>query len=296
MIEKEYYRLDELEKRFDLTFSDIKYLIEKSKIDLVFQLNKTKFIIGGWLKDKGFVGYASVYYSGFARVTQEKQRLLISEGKINCNYFLLLNKESMSAQNTSYPFETKTPNRFLYAWEADLIKYINWNVIPAKLFPEEREHSIRTLGKMFNGILNNFDSKQHKEEKSESEFMAKVPKVEFYSKGITIQLSDICITHGELEKAKHYLFGNKDGSASNTKLRPIDTMLINMLNEFPNDRPSKIWERLKEDLNNEPRKFDTDEIIDELGDDTLYWFDSSAEIQKMKKKSFYNLVSRLKNN
>ena len=33
MIEKEYYRADELEKRFDLSFSDVLYLVENSKSD-----------------------------------------------------------------------------------------------------------------------------------------------------------------------------------------------------------------------------------------------------------------------
>ena len=33
MIEKEYYRLDELDKRFDLPFSDVLCLVENSKSD-----------------------------------------------------------------------------------------------------------------------------------------------------------------------------------------------------------------------------------------------------------------------
>ena len=52
----------------------------------------------------------------------------------------------------------------------------------------------------------------------------------------------------------------------------------------------------KNDITNDPRSFDTDEIIDEIGEDTLYWYNSGAELQQMKKKSFYNLIKKLKIN
>jgi len=310
MIEKEYYRFDELEKRFDLSFSDLQYLIENSKINLAFYLEKNKFVMGGWLKGKGFIGYASVSYKGLVRITLDEQLLLLSKKKINCKIFSLINKGNIQSHNLNYPFETPTPHNFLYDWRPKLTEDIEWDSIPAKLYPKESEHVIRSLSNMFSET---FD-KATKKEGEESAFMAKIPQMQFYSEGINFTLEDICILHSDIvslglnkpsidtsiKGAKNVERTNQQtDKALNNPIksyhRPIDILLLNILEIFPQDKPATLWDKLKNDLNNEPRQFDIDETLDEVGEKELYWYDIEGEAQSLKKKSFYNLIRNLKN-
>jgi len=315
MIEKEYYRFDELEKRFNLTFSDLQYLVENSKIDLVFHIEQNKFIIGGWIQDKGFVGYSSSSYRGLVKITHNEQLELIAKNKINSKYFSLLNKESINNHNFDYPFETPTPHDFLFAWKPKVISEIKWDAIPAKLFPEEREHILRSIRDMFHETFDDLEIKTSTKPKSNSDFMAKIPQVQFYTGGINFTLNDICLLHSDLVKlgvckstettviedtkqAESSLLQTDNPPKNRIKSnhRLIDVLLLNMLEVFPKDKPAVTWDRLKNDLKNEPRQFDTDEILDEVGEKELYWYDIDAGLQSLKRKSFYNLINKLKIN
>lgn len=201
MIEKEYYRLDELDKRFNLSFSDVLYLVENSKLDLAFRLNNNKFVIGGWTKENKFIGYALVQYSGFAKITLQNQIKLLSKQKANCNYFWLLDQAKISDASYDYPFESKTPNAFLYAWQPRVPSEISWEKIPAKLFPKEQEHIMRTFKNAISNTFKTLNKEQREPSEYEKEVDAKIPKVQFYSQGIDFVLSDICILHSELIKA-----------------------------------------------------------------------------------------------
>jgi len=200
MIEKEYYRFDELEKRFDLSFSDLQYLVENSKIDLAFHIEQNQFVMGGWLKGKGFIGYATIFYRGLVKVSHSEQQSLLSKNKVNCKTFSLINKENIINHNLDYPFETQTPHSFLFDWRPKVISDIEWDYIPAKLFPKEREHSIRSIRNMFYKSFDTLEKKAPEQADKESDFMAKIPKVEFYSDGINFTLNDICILHSDLVK------------------------------------------------------------------------------------------------
>jgi len=68
-----------------------------------------------------------------------------------------------------------------------------------------------------------------------------------------------------------------------------------MLVQLPNDKPSMLWAKLKEDSLEDVRVFDVDEILDEVGEKELSWFNLEGEIQPLKRKSFYNLIRNLKN-
>lgn len=298
MIEKEYYRLDELEKRLNLSFSDLRYLVENKKVELAFRLDKNKFIIGGWLEGKGFVGYGSIYYSGFVKVNKDKQLELLQQHKIKCKYFRLVNKTQIIEQNNDYPFKTPTPHTFLYGWKPTPIQAIDWTEIPAKLFPQEREHTLLALGNTFYDVMKSINNKLPEKNQSEAAktLKAKIPKVEFYSEGIEFCLNDVCLIASEINTAIGTPSEKSTTQGSTNYHRPIDILILKMLEQFPNDKPSHTWERLKDDLNQEPRKFDTDEIIDEIGEEILYWFDTQAEVKQMKKKSFYNLIKKLKIN
>mgnify|MGYP000657107989 CR=1 FL=1 len=290
---KKYYKLTELDKAFGISIDDAHYLNSETDISFCLYCKTSDVILGGYRKGK-FVGFGCASYSGLISLEKAQQTELFENKKVSIKGSVILQKDKISGYTPDYPFAVKVPNPVIIEWLSAPYADIPFQQLPYIFKPVQCKSMPKQIIKTFYELgAKNEESLSKLPEKFDPR---KPLEDELFKSSKTFTFDDVCIEPNELEKAKHYLFGNKEVSASNTNLRLIDAMLINMLNKFPNDKPSKIWERLKEDLNNEPRKFDTDEIIDELGDDTLYWFDSSAEIQQMKKKSFYNLIKKLKIN
>ena len=288
---KKYYKLTELDKAFAISIDDIYYLSSETDVSFCLYCRTSDIILGGY-KDSKFFCFGKATYSGLIKLTKAQQTTIFESKKLSLIKSTILQKDKVAGYDSEYPFTIELPNKMFKGWLAAPFEKIPLVTIPFYFQPEQRQSMLKQFCK---GIFDISDNKEKLIEKASAVFDPSQPVPdELFPTSKIFTFDDICIEPDELERAKHYLFGNKEESASNTKLRPIDTMLINMLIEFPNDRPSKIWERLKDDLRNEPRKFDTDEIVDEVGKDTLYWFDDSAEIQQIKRKSFYNLVSRLK--
>jgi hypothetical protein len=310
MIEKEYYRLDELEKRFDLSFSDVLYLVENSKLDLAFRLTDNKFIIGGWAKGNRFIGYASVKYSGFASITQKDQVTLLSKHKANCKYFWLLNKDKIVSTNYDYPFESKTPNAFLHTWQPKQPSDISWDRIPAKLFPKEQEHIAHTLKNAMSSIKT-LSNKQSKPSEYEKEFDAKIPKLQLYSEGINFELVDVCILHSELVKAGIAESKMKSPTEITPSLTPLTVpnqipktrsddfydLLIRLVGAEPELTAKGYWRNLERELDDlqEYRVFDKHNLLVEISATHINWKDRSGKPKKpMSFSSFSNRLTKVR--
>ena len=206
---------------------------------------------------------------------------------------MILQKDKISRYTPDYPFTVKVPNPVIIEWLSAPYADIPFQQLPYIFKPEQRKSMPKQIIKTFYELgAKNDDSLSKLPEKLDP----RKPLVdELFKSSKTFKFDDICITSSELEKAKAYLFKTPKQDAT-LNMRPIDILLTNIIAQFPILKPSQIWEKLKSDITNDPRSFDTDEIIDEIGEDTLYWYNSSAELHQMKKKSFYNLIKRLKIN
>jgi len=307
MIEKEYYRVDELQSRFGMSFRDIRDFVESTKNPLAFYIKQNKFIIGGWKANKGLAGFGVASYRGLVNIPANEQLKIIGNEKLTVKTFSLLNKEMISAHDIEYPFESTLPNSFLYSWEPRPLSEISWESIPAKLFPKEQEDSRRAFGKGLKDIFSAITGEEMVVDEKLSKTIGKIPQKEFYSAGIELSISDICVLHTDLvrlgvcdpslssslQKVKQ-LEVNRPSDDFPSINRPIDILLVSMLKMFPQDKPADTWSRLKNDAGKDPRQFDIDEILDEVGEKELYWFDIEGEQQSLKKKSFYNLIGKLK--
>ncbi|WP_304636834.1 MULTISPECIES: hypothetical protein [Pseudoalteromonas] len=290
---KKYYRLSELDKAFGISVDDAHYLNSETDVSFCLYCKTSEIILGGYRESK-FFGFGKATYSGLIKLTKAQQTTIFESKKLSLTKSTLLQKDKITNYNSGYPYSIELPNKMFEGWLAAPLEKIQLITIPFYFQPEQRQSMLKQFCK---GIFDISENKEKLREKASAIFDPSQPiPAELFPTSKAFTFDDVCIEPDELEKAKRYLFGNKDESTSNTNLRPIDAMLINMLNEFPNDRPSQIWEKLKNDITNDPRSFDTDEIIDEIGEDTMYWYDSRAELQQMKKKSFYNLIKKLKIN
>lgn len=289
---KKYYRLSELEKAFGISVDDAYYLNSETDISFCVFCPTSDVILGGYRKGK-FVGFGCASYSGLIALEKAQQTELFENKKVNLKGSVILQKDKISDYTPDYPFTVKVPNPVIIEWLSAPYADIPFQQLPYIFKPDQRKSMPKQIIKTFYELgAKNDDSLSKLPEKFDPR---KPLEDELFKSSKTFKFDDICITSSELEKAKAYLFKTPEQDAT-LNMRPIDILLTNIIAQFPTLKPSQIWEKLKSDITNDPRSFDTDEIIDEIGEDTMYWYDSRAELQQMKKKSFYNLIKKLKMN
>ncbi len=308
MIEKEYYRLDELEKRFDLSFSDVLYLIENSKLELIFRLNKKNYIIGGWQKEKGFIGFAKASYQGFARISKNDQLALLSNKEVSCDHFWLTEKENISNWITEYPFQLAFPNTFLYMWQPKERHEIKWPSLPAKLLPIEKEYVYRTLINGIDKAVKMIVPNYEKPEKSEKELDENLPKVQLDPQKINLTLADVCLLHSDLVKAGITQPINTTGispskhiqlSTATIKTRSDDfnELLLRLVEAEPELTAKSYWRTLECELDDlqEYRVFDKHNLLVEITATHISWKDRIGKPRKpISFSSFSNRLTKVR--
>ena len=300
MFKKEYYRLDDLENKFNVTASDIRYLVENSNISLAFHLTSQKFIYGGWLKGKGFVGHGVATYTGLVGISELAQQALVETGEAELKQFKLLNRVGLHSIDTKYPFDLKTPNNYLDAWQSKPVELLNWRLIPAKLFPKVQDHPVHMFSKIIKEGVSAFTQNDVKEfEMGTSNHLKAIPEKELYAKELKIVFSDVCVQHKELERLGIY----KDASEIESKatdLQPskakfkfknqFHELLADILINNKAIKTKEIHRLLCKEATTaeDDRQYDRRNILLDNVDGTIVWSDIHSK--KREKTCAYNVL------
>lgn len=196
MIEKEYYRLDDLKHHFNMTESDVHYLIAEKNVPPCFYIPQTTFIIGGWQKSD-FIGYANVNYEGLIAIPQPYVKELVNKRKVLPYHFSLLNKAKIRQIDTDYDCELPLPNNYIQGWKAKELSEISWPTIPAKLYP----HVATTLKHTFKDLLMTFAKDETDKAVTAKKFddsFGETSKEELRPIYKTFLFSEVCIRHEDL--------------------------------------------------------------------------------------------------
>ena len=310
MIEKEYYRFDELEKRFNLTLSDLRYLVESSKIEPTFYLEQSKCIFGGWLKDNGFVGFGIANYRGLVKISKQEQHELLSQNKVTIKSIRILNKGGISNLNEEYPFESDLPHSFLHAWQSRALSSISWDEIPAKLFPIEQEHGLRTLGKALNQIVQATTGKEQEATEQSVKALEVIPKKSFYVEGVELSHADICLLHSDLVKVgvvqssvtiepPELGLSVKERDNSLKRTDDLNELLISVVEQHPALTAKEYWRVLEKESEEVEgfRLIDKYNILSEIDGNMIKWRDRKGKSRKsVSFTSFSNRLTKVKNN
>lgn len=134
MLNREYYQLEDLKQCFNLTESDIRYLVSERKITPCFYIQNSTFIIGGWRKSE-FIGFANVEYEGLVAIPQQYIRQFIENGQVTPQHYILRNRSKIRLLSNRYSCDLPLPNNYIQYWESKELSLISWPHIPAKLYP-----------------------------------------------------------------------------------------------------------------------------------------------------------------
>lgn len=296
LINKKYYRLDELEGKFGITEGDALYLAENSEIDISLLCKRERFVIGAWSKSKEghFVGFGIVNYRGLLGISKRDQLSLLDDGEVKINYALILEKGKVSDWSGDYPFTIDPPNNVIGSWRPEMFDQVDFDKFPAKLLPNEITTITGSLRKIMGGSpfydQANFDEiKEKLDECPEKQLTVK--KVSFTSK-------DIRITDEMLKKAISLLKGNTNKAnllpSSSERSNLLTDLVESVLLAFPNEKAKSLWRKLREDNLRDTPELDIDSIILEVGLDQLVWLDRKGVEREVSFKRFQNMLSELK--
>ncbi|WP_273023493.1 hypothetical protein [Rheinheimera sp.] len=304
MIEKEYYRLDDLKHRFKMTESDVHYLIAEKNVPPCFYMPKTTFIIGGWQKSD-FIGYANVNYEGLIAIPQPFVKELANKRKVLPYHYSLLNKAKIQQIDTDYDCELPLPNNYIQGWKAKDLSQINWPTIPAKLYP----YVAPTIKHTFKDLLMTFAKDEVGKTAAAKRFddsFGETPKEELRPIYKTFLFSDICIRHEDLVNCGIITVRENTSPApllSDANLRKLENEFEDLLAAIILSSPKKLTAKkihriLCEECEREEdkRHFDTNNIL--LGEDqgVISWRDKYRNNKERSylQSSLDNVISTVK--
>lgn len=268
--------------------------------------------LAGVLTASGKIGVGVGYLNGYANVSNYTVELLATKHQMIASRLRPASLSDVVIISTEYPFTVSLPNTVLDGWDASISKKYQ---IADFIFYVGLKESVSTpdLIKAALERLDELHPDNVAKGKEGTELRIKLEQRRSISEGeTTIYEHQLHISLSELRKAKQLVENRvlallpieqrttQTETLSETIIkepkRPIDKLLTRMLIDFPNEKPSSIWRMLQKDIVLKERLYDTDEILDEVGKDELYWFKESGEVESLKQKSFYNLMKNIKSN
>lgn len=136
MIEKDYYPLNEVPKRFDINLPAVKALIDRKSITPHFYIKKTKLVVGGIDVDRTFIGYGVAEYQGMVAIQRSQFSKLWEEKETDANFLILQNHDGISNYSERNPFTARLPSGMIKSWQPTPLKELTRSRLIAICLPE----------------------------------------------------------------------------------------------------------------------------------------------------------------
>lgn len=318
MMEKEYYTLEEAERRFELGFEDIKYLVQKSKITPVFYLEAERYVIGTWENGLGFIGHAVASYKGLVYLSHDVQLTLINEGRVRALEFGVGNKLALYNVDIRYPFKTPAPNAFVCEWEPCEYDELVKRPICARLVPKEGASILDVVGGLVESLVEasqNLDKKRPRilenSSKQRDSLITEQPELEIKDRNHLFKQDDILILHQDLvhlgvikklpESITQGKIENKPDELSSPELpkkrsNQLTELLERLLMANPKVSAKEAWRTLEEEVSKDldERTYDTDGILMDVSHSEIAWKSRYGNSSVTKLSTFDGALSRVR--
>lgn len=285
MIEKDYYRIDELTP-IGITEGTIRYFIEQQKLQPVFFIQQQRFVIGAYVKNQ-FNGCAIATYQGLVSISAGKNGDLLKNGKVTANSVLLLQREKIVISSVTYPFNVPCPNSYITAWQNWTLSEIKLNTIPAKFYPIEHDSGMA----LFFGIMKlaaSTNTQKQALRQSEADMMSINAQRVLNSVGYDFLFQHICIRHKDLlslgllkpnikdQSVNTLVPRNGDAQATDPRCKnEFEELLLSILTVMPRTQAKQMHRILCDEANREEdtRHYDYKNILLSEVEGIITWRD-----------------------
>ncbi|TDF35519.1 hypothetical protein EYS14_19060 [Alteromonadaceae bacterium M269] len=318
MIEKEYYRLSELESKFGISEEDIQYWFERSELSFVFPQSYQKYVIGGWLKSGGFCGFGIAGYKGLISISKNSERLVLEKSKTDVQQCNLINKKNIEVLSNDYQFKVPVPNKVIAGWQPRELKQITWDVMPAKLYPSVEKDIVEKLKKNMERFMEEKPVMPIKQAIAESrKYLAEsdddIPDV-IRPSYITINKQDMCVLNTDIKrltsiveitplpdqliekKVQQLQEIEHEPSKPNERKSQFTELLMRLADANPKMTARESWRILKDEVKqgSDERQYDIEGILVDVSSTEIAWYSRYNNLSHIKQTTFDSSWSRAK--
>jgi hypothetical protein len=196
MLDKKYYKLNELNSLFQISMADISYAIERQGLCLVFYRQAEKYLVGS-LSNRKFVSIGCATYEGLVRLDKNSSSEVIKQKSIAVDRTVLLQMENVKDWISDYPFECKLPSSRLNDWVSADPKTLDGDTILAFPYPTEKQNPFKVFPQSAVSVSNELGASESQSENMDEknelkpDFILDFPKIELH-------LNDACILSSKL--------------------------------------------------------------------------------------------------
>jgi hypothetical protein len=311
MIKKEYYRLNELNKRFDVTFDDVQYAVESGALKLAFHVSNQDFVIGRRHLTKGLIASGIASYSGLVSISDNEQLELIKNGSIKCRQFTLLQKSNITLLESKYPFKSSIPNKLLAEWKPKTLEQITFKTVAATICPKEQKNALKGAGQTFLKLMTDIGEKNEQDVKVDTSVYDKLSDYQFQFEDIELDVNHLCVLHSDLQQlgvvtseeespqtisAYQEPILNENNNNSVKRSSQLAELIERILHSNSKIKAVEVWRKLREEaeLDSLDRKYDVDGILKDVTPNELLWQSRYGTNSNIKRSTFDAKVSRIR--
>lgn len=303
-VKRRFIRLEEVEQKTQLTKGDVLEEIEQGNVRFcaVVELRRMAAL---HQSDSGTAVSNLFSYNGVVALSNDISRKFARTNKRQMvEKVLVLEPEKVNGWLTPHSvFGTIQNTRF------QMISNVSRPTKPFAAFAQvEVGQSLKQIGINAISRLAAITAQSNPSQESESlvnQFKNDDRKY-FQSSLVCVQVNDLRLDLNELTKYNNddepVKLVKQESAAPNISVSPLEQVVVRVLTDYPTARADKVWNLIRKDVNhNEPRLYDIDGIIDEMGADSLSWYGKNVDTEnKMSYNTFrqntvYQARKRVKN-
>jgi hypothetical protein len=282
----EYYRLGSAARKLHLSVDELWDFAEQGK--LTFSAYVPKQV--GTICNQELYGLGIGTLSGYTTIPKWAFNSLYQRKTIWIEQIAIEESHQIFINSHDNPFKSDFPNKYLNGWIVDQNeKFQSQNGFFWVGLKEANNGA-----DFFSAFQFMIDQPQAiKESEGRLKLIEKqlLASKQLETANIEISTDDLRVSETCLVELKEIL-RMSDVDTDEGK-RGFDKLIVRMMKQFPDHKPSQLWRMLKADSMRAVRLYDTDEILDEVGTDELIWSNRHGKPSTLKKKSYYNLIDRL---
>jgi hypothetical protein len=266
MIEKDYYRLNELEQKFGFSSYDYIYLCEQFNNPIRFYIYSRYFLVTKpTFTEVEILGVAA--YKGVINLKPKDRKRLLQDNKVEITECGLAKKTSITMLES--PSEIFVKNCLSIR---HIIQPLNFDNI------SEIDINARIIEEKNRGMMHT--------------------ETDLLTASLSLYLQDMVVTLEDIDWAKKCLFNEgyiRETKESESERENIfHTYLKKLIQAHPRKGASALWSYILQQFTEENDLIDPYYILREMSSDKIIWGQGNDIDRTMTKASFKNLVSNLK--
>jgi hypothetical protein len=246
--------------------------------------------VTGVICDSNFLGIGSGTFEGYVNIPIVSVSDLYQGKSLIFEQLNIENHHQLQIVQTTLPFSSAMPNKFLNGWHGTDQKYENFSGCYFWIGLREANQGSDFFSAFSSLLEQPIDVQENKGRLNLiSQHLDSSKKLVTSSTKIATEQTRVS------EDAIQCFKGNRKLSAEKKDMsRDIDVLLKEMLLRFPDYKPMQIWRALKADCARSERSYDKENILEEMSHTELVWSNRHDVQVTLKQKGFFALLNRIK--